>query len=71
MVEMPLTASILERAKYLLWVLARCDVENSSAQRRHALFELRELEICAESMNVTDFYSRILQSVEKNRLQVD
>ncbi len=51
---------IVSRAAELLWVIARCDVENLSANRGIVLERLRELETIATAMNI-DLYRAVLE----------
>jgi hypothetical protein len=53
---------IVDRAKELLWVIARCDVENTQAHRGTALERLRELELCAAEMRIPDLYREVVQA---------
>jgi hypothetical protein len=52
-------SEIVTRAAELLWVIARCDVENLSANRDLALDRLHDLEIAAAGLNI-DLYRAIL-----------
>ena len=52
---------IVSRAAELLWVIARCDVENVSAHRTAVLDRLRDLENLAASMNIPDLYRQALE----------
>ncbi len=52
---------IVSRAAELLWIIARCDVENLSAQRITALNLLRDLEAAAATANIPDLYRAVLQ----------
>ena len=49
-------SELIARANELLWVIARCDVEDINGHRSLALAKLRELELRA--MNL-DFYVQI------------
>ncbi len=53
---------IVSRAADLLWIIARCDVENLSAQRDMALDRLRDLEAAAALLNIPDLYRAVLES---------
>ena len=53
--------AILDQAEHLLWVLARCDVEDLAAPRAAILRRLRELENRARPFGVTDLYWSVLQ----------
>ena len=52
---------IANRAKELLWVIARCDVENVQAHRAIALDHLRDLERHAAELNI-DLYQEVMQA---------
>jgi hypothetical protein len=52
---------IVDRAKELLWVIARCDVENLQAHRTTALDHLRDLEKHATALNI-DLYQEVMQA---------
>ncbi len=52
---------IISRAAELLWVIARCDVENLSAQRDMILEKLHALEAAAALQNIPDLYQAVLQ----------
>jgi len=47
------------RAEQLLWVIARCDVENVRSHRDTALEHLRNLELQAAAMNIPDLYGEV------------
>jgi len=49
-------SELIARAKELLWVIARCDVEDIKGHRSLALAKLRELELLAGKF---DFYMQI------------
>jgi hypothetical protein len=51
---------LVSRAAELLWVIARCDVENVSAHRPMALAMLRDLESRAVELNIDDLYGAIV-----------
>jgi len=51
---------LVSRAKELLWVIARCDVENVSAQRPMALAKLRDLESRAAELKIEDLYGAVV-----------
>jgi hypothetical protein len=53
---------IVNRAKELLWVIARCDVENVQAHRSIALERLRDLEVRAAEMRIPDLYREVMQA---------
>ena len=53
---------IVDRAKELLWVIARCDVENVQAHRRIALERLRDLEVSAAEMRIPDLYREVVRT---------
>lgn len=44
----------------MLWVIARCDVENLSANRGMVLERLRDLEAAAAGMHI-DLYRAVLE----------
>jgi len=54
-------ADIVRRAEHLLWVLARCDVEDLSSGRRTALLGLRQLEERAAQLQAPDLYREVLE----------
>jgi hypothetical protein len=51
-------SELVTRAKDLLWVIARCDVDNVGAHRPRALEMLRELERQAIEMRI-DLYEEV------------
>ena len=51
---------LLSRAKELLWVIARCDVENIGAHRTTALAKLRDLEFRATELKIRDLYREVV-----------
>jgi len=53
---------IVDRAKELLWVIARCDVEDVEAHRRIALERLRDLELRAAELRIPDLYREVVQT---------
>jgi len=53
---------IVGRAKELLWVIARCDVENLHAHRDTALEHLRALETRAAELRIPDLYREVIQT---------
>ena len=54
------SVELLARAKDLLWVIARCDVENVNASRRTALRMLHEIECRADELKIQDLYRAII-----------
>ncbi|HLK51168.1 MAG TPA: hypothetical protein VKT49_23660 [Bryobacteraceae bacterium] len=54
--------AILERAEHLLWVMARCDVEDLPTHRSDVLRRLAELEHRAAQLGVPDLYRKVLQA---------
>jgi hypothetical protein len=55
-------AEIAHRAEELLWVIARCDVENVRSHRDTALGQLRDLESRAAVLNIPDLYREVLRA---------
>ena len=53
--------TLIERAEYLLWVIARHDVESLAGPRADALRRLRELEAEALQWGITDLYQEVLR----------
>jgi hypothetical protein len=53
---------IVDRAKELLWVIARCDVEGVQAHRTTALERLRDLEVSAAELRIPDLYREVMQA---------
>jgi hypothetical protein len=53
---------IVDRAEELLWVIARCDVENTQAHRSTALERLRNLELRAAEMRIPDLYREVVKA---------
>ena len=53
---------LVESAEYLLWVLARCDVESLAAQRGTILRRLRDLEHRANALHIPDLYREVIES---------
>ena len=58
--QSPELTVLVERAEHLLWVIARSDVENLSAQRTDALRRLGELEHRALQFGERDLYRKVL-----------
>lgn len=54
------TLELLSRAKELLWVIARCDVENVNAHRAKALEMLHDLESRAHELKIGDLYRAVI-----------
>jgi hypothetical protein len=54
------TFELVSRAKELLWVIARCDVENVNAHRTRALEMLRDLERRAAELKINDLYGTVV-----------
>lgn len=52
---------VVERTEHLLWVIARHDVESLSDRRTDVLRRLRELEVQAAHLGVTDLYQEVLR----------
>src|SRR5262249_24612377 len=52
--------AIVARAKVLLWVIARCDVEDINGHRAKALEMLRAAELRARELNIGDLYEAVL-----------
>jgi len=63
----PAFAEIVHRAELLLWIIARSDVENLSANRRFLLHELEELEHQAALLKHPDLYREVLESAALKR----
>ena len=53
---------LVSRAKELLWVIARCDVEDIVAHRIMALAKLRDLESRAAELKIQDLYGEVVAS---------
>ena len=53
----------MDRGKELLWVIARCDVENLHGHRDAALERLRDLESRARELRIPDLYEEIIHGV--------
>ena len=53
---------LVESAEYLLWVLARCDVESLAGQRNTILRRLRDLECRAEVLDIPDLYREVIEN---------
>jgi hypothetical protein len=51
---------LISRAKELLWIIARCDVENVNAHRLTALAMLRDLEFRARELQIKDLYREVM-----------
>jgi hypothetical protein len=51
---------IVDRAKELLWVIARCDVENLQGHRSTALARLHDLELRAAELRIPDLYHEVV-----------
>jgi hypothetical protein len=51
---------VVTRAEELLWVIARCDVENVTAHRPMALAMLRDLESRAAALEIDDLYGEVI-----------
>jgi len=52
---------IIDRTEELLWVIARCDVENITAHRGLALAKLQELERRAAEADIHDLYAEVVR----------
>ena len=50
----------MTRAMELLWVIARCDVENVNAHRATALAMLQDVESRATAMAIDDLYREVV-----------
>ncbi len=55
-------AKLLQRAEHLLWVLARCDVEDLAAQRQNILKCLHTTEMWAAELGVSDLYREVARA---------
>ena len=51
---------LVSRAKELLWVIARCDVEGVNAHRKLALAMLSDLETRAGELSILDLYHEVI-----------
>ena len=51
---------LVTRAMELLWVIARCDVENVNAHRATALAMLQDVESRATAMAIDDLYREVV-----------
>jgi hypothetical protein len=51
---------LVSRAEELLWVIARCDVEDVRAHRPMALAMLRDLESRAAELKIDDLYREVV-----------
>jgi hypothetical protein len=57
------TIDLVSRAQALLWVIARCDVENLNSQRAMALDKLCELESRATELQIQHLYHDVVDTV--------
>ena len=53
-------SELIGRARELLWVIARCDVEDVTGHRGLALAQLCDLESCAGALHISDLYEEIV-----------
>ncbi|HUI56495.1 MAG TPA: hypothetical protein VLY04_16080 [Bryobacteraceae bacterium] len=63
---MPEKSKIVSRAEELLWVIARCDVEDVRAHRATALDHLRDLEIRAAEMRMPNLYREVMRAADNH-----
>ena len=65
----PELAEVMESTEHLLWVIARCDVENLAPPRLSLLRQLRDVEARSVQLGVTDLYGEVLRRQVQRRLQ--
>ena len=53
---------LLNRAEYLLWVIAATDVDGVTAHRRIVLLRLEELESKARELGVLNLYATVVEN---------
>ena len=56
------TRELLDRAEYLLWVIAATDIDGVSAHRRIVLLKLDELESKARELGIVNLYAALVES---------
>lgn len=59
-------AGLMACAEHLLWVIARCDVENLSGHRDQAMRRLHAIEARALDLGVSDLYREVLQAAAQH-----
>ena len=58
----PETRALLNRAEYLLWVIAATDVDGVRAHRRIVLLKLDELESKARELGIVNLYAALVEN---------
>ena len=56
------TLELLNRAEYLLWVIAATDIDGVSAHRRIVLLKLDELESKARELGIVNLYAALVEN---------
>ena len=56
------TLELLNRAEYMLWVIAATDIDGVTAHRPIALLKLEELESKARELGVLNLYSALVEN---------
>ena len=56
------TRELLDRAEYLLWVIAATDIDGVSAHRRIVLLKLDELESKARELGIVNLYAALVEN---------
>ena len=53
---------LLDRAEYMLWVLAAADIDGVRSHRRIVLLKLEELEAKAHELGVLNLYAALVEN---------
>ena len=56
------TRELLDRAEYLLWVIAATDIDGVSGHRRIVLLKLDELESKARELGIVNLYAALVEN---------
>ena len=56
------TLELLNRAEYMLWVIAATDVDGVTAHRRIVLLKLDELESKARELGILNLYATLIEN---------
>jgi hypothetical protein len=53
---------LLNRAEYMLWVIAAADIDGVTAHRRIVLLKLKELESKARELGIQNLYAALIEN---------
>jgi hypothetical protein len=56
------TRELLNRAEYMLWVIAATDIDGVTAHRRIVLLKLEELESKARELGIPNLYAALVEN---------